>query len=202
MLNLTLEQVVKRLKKLPDDIAFAGAVALTRTAKFVQKAVQDEIGEKFTLRNNWTKRGIRITPATKGSLQAEVYSLDYYIPQQDAGAQRRPKSGKFNIPGKHFYGLTGLNPKKKVIPKRLRPNNLVNTKVKGRKAFAVKFKSGATGIAVGLENRKLGVLFIQVKEPVHIRGRKIFHEPADDAYDKHISREFDIAWNQYVLRGA
>jgi hypothetical protein len=68
---------------------FAAAKALTRTAQIVQKATQRSLGRQFELRNNWTERGIRVRPATKGKHEAAVFTRDWYMKDQLVGAVRQ-----------------------------------------------------------------------------------------------------------------
>ncbi len=70
------------------QVPFAIARALTMTARDAQGDVRAELPSHFTLRNNWTSSGIRITPATKSSPEAIVGSLEPYMQRQETGGTR------------------------------------------------------------------------------------------------------------------
>lgn len=196
------------LKKINGNSDFAAAVALTRTAQIVQKDVKEDIKRKFTLRNTWTERGIRIIPARKDKLESQVYSKDWYLPDQDEGGRRQPKEQGFFLPGEDFYRVTGQD-KTKVIKKKLRGSKIVGQKLNGKKVFRGTFKSGARFIAVrkpeGTYNpekeRNFDILYVMIDKDVNIRGRKFFKDVASDAYDKHFQEEYDKAWNEFILKG-
>lgn len=74
------------------QVPFALARALTRTAKDGQGDVRAELPQRFTLRNTWVDRGIRIKPATKALPIAEVGSLEPFMERQETGGIRTPRS--------------------------------------------------------------------------------------------------------------
>src|SRR5260370_40269244 len=72
---------VKRFTRDMDEAAnrqipFALARALTRTAQDAQSDVRSDLPRRFTIRNTWVSRSIRITPATKAKPEAIVGSLE------------------------------------------------------------------------------------------------------------------------------
>jgi hypothetical protein len=83
-----------RLKALPPKARIAGAKALTFTAKDAQAAVKVRTGAVFHLRNAWVPKGIRIKPASAGSMVAQVGSIDKYMARHviGAGDDKAPES--------------------------------------------------------------------------------------------------------------
>jgi hypothetical protein len=59
-----------------DQIPFATALALTRTAQAVQGALRSEIGSTFDKPTPWIMRGTFVAPAKKQNLNAEVGVID------------------------------------------------------------------------------------------------------------------------------
>lgn len=210
MIKFEAKDWIDPIAKLPEQMKFAGAVALTRMAKLIQTDIKEkQLPDNFNLKNTWTQRGIRITHATKGTLFSEVWSKDWYMPGQDQG-EKRQSSKTIWIPGKDFAGVTGIDPHRKVIPKAFRSQNIFKKKFpvqpktgRGKsnaQPFLVKAKSGAELIMVrsGDSSEKPKVLYVGINKTVNIRGRRFFQEPAQREYDRHFLTLYDEAWSQYV----
>lgn len=114
------------------QIPFALAKTLTGCAKAAQAAVQEGLGGKFTLRNTFTRQGIRIKPAEKNGavIEADVHTdtanrstgaPDYLLPQEDGG-EKVPHGGREYLAVPTRY-LRQMAPG--VIPAELRPKNLL-----------------------------------------------------------------------------
>lgn len=100
-INLTLQNntqdvIAQAGKQLP----FALALSLTRTAQLAQQHVRKQITQTFTLRKK--SRGfassIRIKPATKKTLTAEVYTTAPFAALQQLGGLRQSHHGQLAIP--------------------------------------------------------------------------------------------------------
>lgn len=70
--------VMRMLDKMKRELRFAGALAMTRTAKIAEKAVQQKMPEVFDRPTPWTLRATRVIPATKSKLEAQVWLKDRY----------------------------------------------------------------------------------------------------------------------------
>ena len=82
------------------QVPFALALSLTRTAQLAQQHVRNQIRETFTLRKK--SRGfassIRIKPATKKSLTAQVYTTAGFAALQQLGGTKQSHHGLLAIP--------------------------------------------------------------------------------------------------------
>ena len=114
------------------QIPFALAKTLTACAKIGQATEQASLSGKFHLRNNFTRQGIRIKPASKNGalIVADVHTdtvnrrtgaPDYLVAQQEGG-EKVPHGGAQYIAVPTRY-LRMLAPG--VIPQELRPRNLL-----------------------------------------------------------------------------
>jgi len=210
MIVHNLPELAKVFKRVAEDASFAGAVALTKTAQLGQAEVKKHLEKKFNLKNSWTARGIRITPATKKNLQSEIYTLDDYIAYHDKGAVRSDRKD-FLVPGKGFQKVTGIDPKKRVIPKKFKrpavfkkqfPIKVIGGKgSKGKaKPFVLKLRSGKEMIAVRQTSKEkpLDILYYIHKGSIKLKGRRFFEQPTENIYNKKFQEEYDKAFEKYV----
>lgn len=89
-LEANFDEFTEYLRQLP----FATALALTRTAQDVQAEIRRQLPQRFTLRNSWVEKGIRIERATKSKLEARVYSRDDFMRLQETGGTKTPRAGR------------------------------------------------------------------------------------------------------------
>ncbi len=211
-----LLEVNKRLADIVKNEEFARVVALTGIAKKIQLVVREQLDEKFDIKRTWVPRQIKIVPATKLKLQSEVFSFEPYLGVQDVGGKRTDRD-EYHVPGSDFERMTGINPKKKVIPKRFRvPKGTTDTTLifnqrfkieagaRGKniaKAFRTRLKSGAEVVAVRrtAKPNPLAILWLIVKRPIDIKGTKYFEEEAEGAYDRDFQGLYEIAYDKFVL---
>lgn len=99
MIDLNVKNNVKdftrhlnRIQK--KQLPFATARALTWTAQATQKALQDWVQKVFNVTKKWWLKqqptGIKIKPAQKTRLIAEVYTNAYFADLQEKGGTKRP----------------------------------------------------------------------------------------------------------------
>ncbi len=111
-----------------EQLPFTIARALTMTAQAAQTATrQEEQSGIFKLRNDWTVRNTRITPATKTKLVAEVFTdtsnrktgAPDYLPGQEPGGEKLIHNSRHvaAVPTKYLLKMVGGG----VIPTELRP---------------------------------------------------------------------------------
>jgi hypothetical protein len=161
------------------QIPFALAKTLTGCAKAAQAKVQENLGGKFTLRNDFTLRGIRIKPAEKRAsvIEADVHTdtanratgaPDYLLPQEEGG-EKVPHNGRAHLAVPTRY-LRQLAPG--IIPAELRPRNLMALSDNAGKYPAMKR---------GSRERIM-------RNPRLVRGFYFFIEPLKDGIDAILGR--------------
>jgi hypothetical protein len=96
-----LKEVQAELRSIAaDQIPFATALALTKTAQAGQAKVRsDVLPSHFILRRAaWMKNNIRLTPATKTNLAAEVRDTYRAMPLQETGGIKIPFGRMLAVP--------------------------------------------------------------------------------------------------------
>lgn len=183
---------IRSLSRLEKQLPFAHALALTQTAKDVQKfTVEKHVPSKLTVRNRWSERGkfaFRITPARKGSAPfAEVYSRAPWLKLQEQGGIKRPANRKLIIakegsPARKTY-LSKIN--KRVKP---RPND---TRKGRRPFFHPKFKGVFRVFGRG-KKKRLQLLWT-VADKARVRAKLGFHDAGAKRAAKRYPMHFDDA---------
>lgn len=147
-LNCDLGEIDHGIERmLGDDLPFTIARFLTMEAQAGQEAAREGERNVFKIRNDWTVRNTKITPATKSTLYSEVYTdtsnrqtgADDYLPRQDDGGERIPLAGHrfLAIPTRFLRKIAP-----KIIPPALRPKNLLPPGANLGQQFAGSFNSG------------------------------------------------------------
>jgi len=122
-IDANIPDVVRSFDRLRrEQVPFATALALTRTAQDAQAQVRDEMPRRFTLRRRWLQSGIRIERATKRDLRAAVKSRDKMLTKHEFGGTKRPFRGHLAVPSRDLGG----SQRKRPIPKRQRPSAILN----------------------------------------------------------------------------
>jgi hypothetical protein len=120
-------------KQLP----FALAKTLTATAKDAQGAVLSDLGNKFTLRNNWfkpnTPLGIKVKPAKKKDLRAEVGTNFDALEKFETGKDKTPRGRHIAIPTANVR-----RNKRQIVQRSQRPGAL-----RGKRTFVIETSRGA-----------------------------------------------------------
>jgi hypothetical protein len=94
---------IRGLLTFDEQLTYAAAVALTRTAKQSQSASIEAIKRTFTTRGTWylpgSRFGVRITPATKSRLEAALRTAaDWLIPHETGEDKVASGGGLLAIP--------------------------------------------------------------------------------------------------------
>jgi hypothetical protein len=174
-IDIKVSDDIDKFLTLDKQFIFGITVALTKTAQEAQKTyVPEELKKHFKLRTEWykpeRKYGIKITPANKTNLTAQVRTAADWLEDHETtgGATRKPHSkSRLAIPeGEKINPVriaTTDEPKRLpsgIIAKAQRPSRLLGTgkgkrKYKGR-PFTIKLKK-----AVWLARRIKGELFVK-----------------------------------------
>lgn len=75
------------------SIPFAQANTITQMGKEAQFTAQQDLPDRYTIRNKWTAGSIRSTRATPRRLESRVGSLREYMADQEEGSNRRKNTG-------------------------------------------------------------------------------------------------------------
>lgn len=83
-----------------EQVPYASAVALTRTAQDAQGDVRVGLRRHFTIRSSFTEGGIRIVPASKRDwprMASIVGTRDEWLAQHEDGGTKKPAKGASNV---------------------------------------------------------------------------------------------------------
>ncbi len=164
--SVDITEAVAGLHELEHQhLPYAVAATLTTLAKGAQGKVREGLQNKFKLRNEFTKQGIRIKPAEKNSsrIEADVHTdtanrttgAPDYLGKQEDGGERVAIGGRSHIaiPTRYLREMIGQRP----IPAELRPKALL-TAVNGR--YTKRNGKGTTR-----QTRVNGMVFFLAPEP-------------------------------------
>jgi hypothetical protein len=176
--SVDITEAVAGLHELEHQhLPYAVAATLTTLAKGAQGKVREGLQNKFKLRNEFTKQGIRIKPAEKNSsrIEADVHTdtanrttgAPDYLGKQEDGGERVAIGGRSHIaiPTRYLREMIGERP----IPAELRPKALL-TAVNGR--YTARTRKGQ--LAIKNQTRVNGMVFFLAPDetnPKWIMGR-------------------------------
>ena len=142
-------QVTNAMRGFERQMPFAIALALTRTAQDAQQEVKGQLPSRFTLRNGWTARNIRIQTASKSGLEATITAPDY-MAKQETGETEHARKRYLAAPGPAIGDA-------RVAPARLRPRALLSQP----RTFVLDTAGGSVAIAQrkGRKARPLRILW-------------------------------------------
>lgn len=80
------------------QVPFATSVALNDVAFKARKALADDLDDRFTSRNTWTVKGLRVNKSHKTRLIAEVGTLREYMVKHVEGGKRPGKQKLQAVP--------------------------------------------------------------------------------------------------------
>jgi hypothetical protein len=92
-LKIPLGEFIGEIDRAMGQVPFAMALALTRTAQDVNQELKGDLGRHFEIRRKWVAGGMRITPAKKTHLRAEVGSIDEFMALHAGGGFDEPRAG-------------------------------------------------------------------------------------------------------------
>jgi hypothetical protein len=195
-----------------DQLPYATALALTRTARDAMYAVRDKLPSQFTLRNAWTQRGVQFKQATKGNLSALVYfDRDYMYLQEMGGIKTPTRSAHIAVP---------LDPdlRNRTIPRSMRPRYILGNDLQGllqsasykgkaaRKKRIASFGKGFIlqtkgklfiALRTGQGQNDIRILYVLVPA-VHITQRLGMVTTVENTVRANFSKNYQDAMNQAV----
>lgn len=203
-----------------EQLPFAAALALTRTAQEVQKGVRQEMADVFDRPTRWTLDSLRVQPATKQSLLAVVSLKDApgasgraaskWLKPEIYGGSRNDTateaalqasgllpSGTYVVPGAAMPLNQHGNLRRQDIAKALRGVRGGGTSRAGSPIgsyFVLQDKREAIGIAqrTGRKRGQIRVVMAFVKRPVYSR-RFRFSEVAERIAEHQLPIQFELA---------
>lgn len=115
-----------------NQMPFVLSLAINRVAPGARDHVRQKLPAKFTLRNQYTVRGIMVRPGSKADPTA-VIRAPGYMAIQETGGEKNPAAGRqyLSAPAGDLMGS------RSVIPKRMRPRALLSDR-----AFVLDTKNG------------------------------------------------------------
>ena len=180
------------LSDVSRQIPFAAALALTRTAKEVQRGEIAHIRSAFTVRGSWLREGgkfgIGITPASKQELVAVVESRAPWLGAHEEGTTRTPAGSNFAIPQSDIRRT-----KTQIITRSHRPQAL-------KRAFKVETKKGIPLLLqrVGRGKRSALRVMYQLTDKAKIEPRLRFVETGRAVVEKVWQRIFAEALDRAI----
>ena len=173
-------------------IPFAVAKTLTQIAQQSQQEVRKSIKEKFFIRkkSGGFESSIRIKPATKTKLTAEVYTMAAFAALQQTGGVKKAKDGRLAIPS--YQAINQV--------KKRSDSNSPSSYLAGD-AFKIKTKSGAEAIAQR-KGKEFKILFF-LRKSADIDKRldmiEITTNTVKDRFDAQLKGNVSELLNQKVL---
>ena len=170
-------------------IPFAVVKTLTQIAQQSQQEVRKSIKEKFFIRkkSGGFESSIRIKPATKTKLTAEVYTMAAFAALQQTGGVKQAKDGRLAIPS--YQAISQV--------KKRSDSNSPSSYLAGD-AFKIKTKSGAEAIAQR-KGKEFKILFF-LRKSAHIDKRldmiEITTKTVKDHFDAQLSANLSEALNK------
>jgi len=173
------------------QLPFATAVALTKTAQAGQARIRRELPDRFTIRNRFLERNVRIRAATKRRPEARVEwrppasrsAFTSQLATQETGGTRRPRGRTLALPRGVKRGKGGT------IGRAQRPARLLDRK----NVFIADVRGGAAIFRrVGRGRPRL--LYFLTRRPARIDARWEFRKTARDEARRVYPREFGRAF--------
>jgi hypothetical protein len=186
-MSYTVSDNIRKLFNLDKQIIFAAAQSLTEVAKEAQTAVIADIQKTFTTRGKWylpsNKYGIKVKPAKKTDLSAEVKTAADWLALHETGGTKTAQSGKDLIIPFVGTGQPRANIASK-IRKALKPGAL------GSQAFIINTKSGPVLFYRRGKRQKLTALY-DLEPSVKVKKESTVIAPTVETVQRSFDRIFE-----------
>ncbi|NBV07235.1 MAG: hypothetical protein EBS06_08415 [Proteobacteria bacterium] len=194
IINIKLEdKATENLRQIATKhIPFAVAKTLTQIVQQSQQEVRRSIKEKFFIRkkSGGFESSIRIKPATKTKLTAEVYTMAAFAALQQTGGIKKAKDGRLAIPS--YQAINQV--------KKRSDSNSPSSYLAGD-AFKIKTKSGAEAIAQR-KGKELKILYF-LRKSAQVDKKldmiEITTNTVKDRFDAQLKGNVSEVLNQKVL---
>ncbi|MEO8647760.1 MAG: hypothetical protein ABI539_01200 [Acidobacteriota bacterium] len=172
--------------KIVRNINFGLATGLTKTAKEGQSAVLGSLKGTFTLRGSWSspsnKFGIKIKPAKRDDLTAEVRTNADWLLLHEEGGLKRPSGHRLAIPTENVR-----RNKRLIIPKAQRPAAL-----RGKRTFIIHTSRGDVLFQRKFRGKRSMIVALFNLEPqAKIKKQSTFYEPIGKVVKRRLAKNLD-----------
>ena len=200
MMRSTVSDVIAALTELEfTQVPFALARTLTQVAHAGRVEVVAEMPDRFTLRSPRVQKGVRVRAAKKDALSAAVYTMDWFMEDQESGDTRRAKNGGHMwVPtvqaraGGVFAGRVLTKNLPKNIKKQIEKGRRSKRKRPGHGTYA-KPKAFIVGrnVYIRQDERRLPIVRLYtLADRVVLPPRWHFEKTMDRVSAKHLRRKF------------
>lgn len=181
---------------LAKQLPFAAASALTATANAAQGAVLGSLGHDFTLRNQWyqpsNKFGIKIKPARKTDLRAEIGTNADWVEKFETGRDKTPRGDFLAVPT-----VSVRRTKRDIIRRNQRPKAL-----RGKRSFVLQTKSGPVLFQRRYKGKRSQIVALyNLERRARIKKLEPVTRPAQISVRRNLQRNFAAAFSD-ALRTA
>lgn len=175
------------LRQLP----YAQSSALNGTAYKIQRYQRANMEKKFTIRNNWTLKGVIVEKATKQNLQVQIAIRDKYTARHEEGGTFKTKSKSWSIPLKDIK-----RNKRGIVTRAKWPARLKNKNI-----MIVKSKKGKGKIMLQRVRNNKPKLLWAFEPEIKLKPRLDFKKTAEAVANKFFESEFDAAFKRAIATG-
>jgi hypothetical protein len=180
-MSIEVSDNIKKLFNLDKQIIFAAAQSLTQVAKESQTAVIADIEHTFTTRGKWylpsNKFGIRVKPARKTDLTAEVKTAADWLALHETGGTKTPQGQHLAVPTDNVRRT-----KRQIITRSQRPRNL-------KRSFVIQTAHGP--VLFQRKNKKTIVALYDLEPRVKIKKESTVIAPTIETVQKRFDAIFE-----------
>jgi hypothetical protein len=169
---------VKMINRIPSaadlikQMNYGTAVGLTKTAQAGQDAVVSSLKSTFTLRGTWWQKnmrhGIKITPAKRDKLIAEVKTLADWLERHETGGIKTARGHRIAVPLRAMRAKGST----KILRGPQRPAALLAS----GKAFILDTPNGEVIARLKGKGQRLEILY-GLEPSVRVKKESTFYEP-------------------------
>ena len=200
-----VDQVMRKLGALgKSDAPFAMAKTLTRLAQRSQHFIRTHtLMENFIIRRvGWARQGVRITPATKQTLAAEIVDINAYMGLQEEGGTKFALGKTLCIPLRGAKRTVKSIVRKEDYPAAvmqsggfIRGNIMYRAKEKYRNQ---RRRKGSEGPMNRTRKRNLIIPMYWLQPTATIKKRYHFERDVRAVVQAQFEPEFKKIWNEIV----